>query len=182
MKAIYISPGGATEEVEIIYELGGGDALIAWHGPQVKADADRLVRTDTYADFDREVARTASCGFKQARDALDEISRFGSADVPLDELEALIDAAEASVAGLGIASEAGEVADLLKKHLGHGHELDREKLKKELGDVLWYVARIAQHFGMGLEDVARANVAKLRQRYPSGFSTEASKRRADIKA
>jgi NTP pyrophosphatase (non-canonical NTP hydrolase) len=178
-KAVYISPEGTAKEVEVYYVTSSGGAAIS--GGAV-VPAHQVVPTDTYADFEREVRRTASCGFEQARAVLDEIERLGSTSVPLDALEDLIGSAETSVAGLGIAGEAGEVADLLKKHLGHGHELDREKLKKELGDVLWYTARIAMHFGFGLEDVARANVAKLRQRYPAGFSTEASKRRVDVKA
>jgi NTP pyrophosphatase (non-canonical NTP hydrolase) len=42
-----------------------------------------------------------------------------------------------AVAGLGIAGEAGEVADLIKKEIGHGHPVDRQKILGELGDVLW---------------------------------------------
>jgi NTP pyrophosphatase (non-canonical NTP hydrolase) len=76
--------------------------------------------------------------------------------------------------GLGLCGEAGEVAELLKKHLYHGHPLDREKLRNELGDVLWYVATLASDFGISLSDVASANVDKLRRRYPEGFSMERS--------
>lgn len=75
---------------------------------------------------------------------------------------------------LGIAGEAGEVADLIKKHVGHGHELDRAKLTKELGDVLWYVAALAHDIGVDLSTVARENVEKLKTRYPDGFSQERS--------
>lgn len=79
-----------------------------------------------------------------------------------------------AIFGLGIGGEAGEVQDLVKKHLGHGHPLDKEKLVKELGDVLWYVAAIADQAGVSLEMVAQVNVEKLRKRYPNGFSSEAS--------
>lgn len=78
---------------------------------------------------------------------------------------------------LGLAGESGEVADLLKKHLGHGHPLDREKLVKELGDVLWYVAALADVYGIELGAVAETNLAKLRARYPDGFSSERSRNR-----
>lgn len=81
--------------------------------------------------------------------------------------------------GLGVAGEAGEVADDVKKHLFHGHELDKAKLKKELGDVLWYVAAIATSNGLTLEEVAVANIEKLRKRYPDGFSAAASMARVD---
>lgn len=84
------------------------------------------------------------------------------------------DAMALAVASLGLAGEAGEVVELVKKHLGHGHGLDREKLQKELGDVLWYVARVADWADLSLGDIAAANVAKLRARYPAGFSHERS--------
>lgn len=75
------------------------------------------------------------------------------------------------VAALGLAGEAGEVADHVKKHLGHGQELDRVKVEKELGDVLWYVARLCQclHYDMGA--VMEANIQKLQQRWPNKFDT-----------
>ena len=86
---------------------------------------------------------------------------------------------ELAIFGLGIAGEAGEVADLLKKHLGHGHALDVDKLRKELGDVLWYTAMIAHRHGLALSEVAAANLHKLQKRYPNGFSSEASQARVD---
>lgn len=81
------------------------------------------------------------------------------------------------VSTLGLAGEAGEVADYLKKVYGHGHELDREVLKKELGDVLWYVSDLCSKFGFSMSEVAQLNVEKLKRRYPEGFSTVRSKNR-----
>jgi NTP pyrophosphatase (non-canonical NTP hydrolase) len=81
---------------------------------------------------------------------------------------------------LGVAGEAGEVADLLKKHLFHGHSLDRDKLVKELGDVLWYVAAIGFIYGIPMQEIADVNIEKLSKRYPDGFSNAASIARADI--
>lgn len=79
-----------------------------------------------------------------------------------------------AVFGLGIAGEAGEVADLIKKHVGHGHSLDTVKLVKELGDVLWYVSSICTLNKISFAEVARVNVAKLQLRYPEGFTEERS--------
>jgi NTP pyrophosphatase (non-canonical NTP hydrolase) len=76
--------------------------------------------------------------------------------------------------GLGMTGEAGEVADLLKKHIHHGHGLNSRKLIEEAGDVLFYVAWLAESLGVTLEYVADHNVAKLQRRYPEGFSTERS--------
>lgn len=84
-----------------------------------------------------------------------------------------------AVSGLGITGEAGEVADLLKKMLGHGHPPDIHKITKELGDVLWYISDIATTLGISLSEVARVNIEKLRERYPEGFSEEASRNRHD---
>lgn len=83
---------------------------------------------------------------------------------------------------LGLAGEAGETADMLKKHLFHGKPLDADELIKELGDVMWYVAGMATAIGASLDDVAQRNVDKLRKRYPDGFSVSASAQRVDVVA
>lgn len=75
---------------------------------------------------------------------------------------------------LGLTSEAGEVATMIKHHYFHGKTLDQIALCEELGDILWYVSTMAAAFGFTLEDVAQANIEKLRARYPNGFSPEAS--------
>jgi NTP pyrophosphatase (non-canonical NTP hydrolase) len=81
---------------------------------------------------------------------------------------------------LGLAGEAGEVADLVKKAIFHNHGLDVTKLKKELGDVLWYITALCLKTGLGLDEVMQANADKVRLRYPDGFNSEDSKKRVDI--
>lgn len=66
---------------------------------------------------------------------------------------------------LGLAGEVGECCDIVKKYKYQGHELDREHLKDELGDVLWYIAETASGLGITLEEVAQFNLDKLRSRY-----------------
>lgn len=85
---------------------------------------------------------------------------------------------ELAVLALGLAGEAGEVADMIKKVLGHGHPLDAWKVIIEIGDVLFYAAVLANRLGYRFSEVADANVDKLARRYPNGFTTEASLTRA----
>lgn len=87
------------------------------------------------------------------------------------EGESLVEAA------LGLTGEAGECADVIKKWLCQGHELDAGKLIGEIGDVLWYAALLARVLGVSLGEVMIKNVAKLRERYPDGFDPERSRNR-----
>ena len=73
------------------------------------------------------------------------------------------------VSGLGVAGEAGEVADLIKKFEGHGHPVDPERLVEELGDLLWCVANVASLYDLDLEAIVVHNIEKLARRYPRGF-------------
>lgn len=80
---------------------------------------------------------------------------------------------------MGLCGESGEVIDIVKKHLAQGHELDKEKIIKELGDVAWYLAEIATVLEVDLEDVLIQNIEKLKKRYPEGFETEKSIHRTE---
>ena len=75
---------------------------------------------------------------------------------------------------MGLCGESGEVIDIVKKHLHQGHELDKNKLAKELGDVAWYLAETAYALDLPLEEVLRGNLEKLKKRYPAGFDTDKS--------
>ena len=65
---------------------------------------------------------------------------------------------------MGLCGESGEAIDIVKKWLAQGHELDKEKLAKELGDIAWYLAEIATALDLDLEDVFAANIEKLKKR------------------
>lgn len=75
---------------------------------------------------------------------------------------------------LGLCGESGEVADLVKKHLFQGHDLDLEHVARELGDISWYLAVGAYAIGLDLESIFRMNKEKLEARYPNGFSADRS--------
>ena len=74
--------------------------------------------------------------------------------------------------------KAAKLATLFK-HLFHGHELDRDALIKELGDVAWYLAEAATALDIDLSEVFERNIEKLKKRYPEGFSEERSINRTE---
>ena len=78
---------------------------------------------------------------------------------------------------LGLAGEAGECVDIMKKHLFQGHDLDKVHLMKEIGDCLWYAAVASHALGYTLGEVMAANKAKLEARYPDGFCEFRSRNR-----
>jgi NTP pyrophosphatase (non-canonical NTP hydrolase) len=80
---------------------------------------------------------------------------------------------------LGLSGETGELIDMIKKWIFHRKPLDEEHAKKELGDVMWYIAMIAHSFGWNLDEILQMNDDKLNNRYPEGFSTELSNHRAE---
>ena len=80
---------------------------------------------------------------------------------------------------MGLCGESGEVIDIVKKWLAQGHELNREKILAELGDVAWYLAEVAYALDTPLEDVLKGNIEKLKKRYPEGFEAEKSINRKD---
>ena len=95
--------------------------------------------------------------------------------VDLDDRDAML------MGALGLAGEAGEVADMIKKVVFHGKDMDKDALALEMGDVLWYFTHIANRvLDMDLWDIMALNVDKLAQRYASGgFTTAESIAKAD---
>lgn len=80
---------------------------------------------------------------------------------------------------MGLCGESGEAIDIVKKWLAQGHELDKQKLAKELGDIAWYLAETATALDLDLEEVFASNIDKLRKRYPEGFDSQRSIKRED---
>lgn len=82
-------------------------------------------------------------------------------------------------AALGLAGEAGEITDLVKKVFFHGHDQDDAKLKEELGDLLWYVALACHSLNCQMSELMQGNIDKLLRRYPDKFNFDASRNRAE---
>lgn len=82
----------------------------------------------------------------------------------------------AEVFAVFLMKKTGDVADLIKKGIYHEQGIDRAKLIKELGDVLWYVNAVSLNIGATLQEVAQGNADKLRERYPNGWEPARSHR------
>jgi NTP pyrophosphatase (non-canonical NTP hydrolase) len=91
---------------------------------------------------------------------------------------------------LGIVTEAGEMGDTIKRVVIYGAALDepvekdggktrRENVREEIGDLLWYIAVIANNLGINLDEAAEENIAKLQKRYPEKYSDTDAMARAD---
>lgn len=72
---------------------------------------------------------------------------------------------------LGLSGEVGEFNDMIKKWIFHEKELDEEHLKKECGDIMWYIAMMCHAFRWDLDEIMQMNIDKLKMRYPEGFDT-----------
>lgn len=81
--------------------------------------------------------------------------------------------------GLGIAGESGNVASCIKKTFAHDND-QREGIRENLGDTLWYAAMICNFFNRDMEEVLNENVEKLKKRYPNGFTVKDAKRNGTI--
>src|SRR3954447_23101013 len=80
------------------------------------------------------------------------------------------DVASLIVPMLGLAGETGQLLSEYKKHLrdGEAHRLFKERVSEELGDLLWYVANVASKFDLTLDQIATANLVKVRARWAEG--------------
>ena len=78
----------------------------------------------------------------------------------------------------GMVGEIGEIHSLYQKSY-QGHCVDMVHLKKELGDLLWFIAEYCTAYGWSLREVAQMNIDKLEARYPEGFSEDKSLHRKE---
>jgi len=106
---------------------------------------------------------------------LDEYQNLASRTIATDknETELLINMQ------MGLSGETGEISDHMKKALFQGHEIDLGYIKKELGDIMWYIALGATALDINLSEIAQMNIDKLNKRYPNGFEAERSVNRDD---
>lgn len=82
---------------------------------------------------------------------------------------------------LGMQTESAELADVYKKHIAYGKELDLVNIKEELADQMWYIANLCNLHGWDLRDILQTNINKLRARYPDKFDKDLALNRNLVK-
>ena len=85
-------------------------------------------------------------------------------------------------AAIGAGSECGEFEEIVKKIVFQGKDYNEDSrfhMKRELGDILWYVANAATALGYTLDEIVEGNIAKLESRYPNGFEVYRSENREE---
>ena len=123
-----------------------------------------------YTRFVDEVTSDASSDAQSFSDALDVIDGFGVSP------ERILTAA------IGISAEGGGFAEIVKKSIFQAKPMDDDAqyhMKRELGDILWYVTQACIALGISLEDVIDTNIQKLEARYPDGFEAFRSENRKE---
>jgi len=117
------------------------------------------VNTDKYIEFVNEVTSNES---KNYYDFAQRIAILQDQDFPTERL---------LTAAVGMSAEAGEFTEIVKKIIFQGKPVNEENLfhmKRELGDIMWYVAQACMGLNISLDEVMEMNVDKLKSRYPGG--------------
>ena len=115
---------------------------------------------EDYVNFVDEVTSDQSKYFGDMVEALQILQEQG------------VEASRLLTAGIGMSGEIGEFNEIIKKCVFQGKEMDEDRiihLRKELGDIMWYVAQACLALNTNIEEIIDINTAKLSDRYPGGF-------------
>jgi len=133
---------------------------------------EQVIDTNKYIDFVRDTTSPASKDFAQL------LSRMTELEVNDD-----VDVSRLLTAALGISAEAGEFTEIVKKILLQGKPHNEDNvfhMKRELGDICWYIAQACMALDTNFEEILEINYQKLSARYPEGtFSVHKSENRND---
>jgi NTP pyrophosphatase (non-canonical NTP hydrolase) len=129
------------------------------------------VNTDAYLEFVDAVTSEQSKDFEALVYRLQELE---GQEFPSERL---------LTAAVGMSAEAGEFTEIVKKIIFQGKPVNDENLfhlKRELGDIMWYVAQACIGLNISLDDIIEMNVDKLKSRYPGGeFNIHHSENRVE---
>jgi len=130
------------------------------HLKDLNSNMTKEIDTNKYIEFVRETTSPASSDFAQLLSRMTELEANDDADVP-----------RLMTAAFGISAEAGEFTEVVKKMFLQGKPYNEENvfhLKRELGDIMWYVAQACMALDTNIEEVLQMNYEKLSARYPEG--------------
>ena len=134
-------------------------------------DTEKSIDLNKYVEF---VNTTTSKPSKEHTPFIDRLMELRENEFPTERL---------LTAAVGMSAEAGEFTEIVKKIIFQGKPVNQENLfhlKRELGDIMWYVSQACLGLDISLEEVIQMNFEKLSARYPEGaFSIERSENRKD---
>jgi len=132
----------------------------------------KQIDTDKYIEFVRQTTSPASTNYADLMSRLTQLEVQSDADVP-----------RLLTAALGLSAEAGEFTEVIKKIFLQGKTYNEENafhLKRELGDICWYLAQACMALDTSFDEVLQMNYEKLSARYPEGtFSVYKSENRKE---
>jgi len=135
-------------------------------------ETKKVIDSDKYIEFVRQTTSPASSDFAQLLSRMTELEANNDADVP-----------RLLTAALGMSAECGELVEIIKKILLQGKSYNEDNvihMKKEAGDVLWYMSQLCIALNTTFEELMEINYQKLSARYPEGtFSVYKSENRAE---
>jgi len=120
----------------------------------------KIIDTNKYVEFVRQTTSPASSDFAQLITRMTELEANDDVDVP-----------RLLTAALGMGAEAGEFTEVVKKIILQGKPYNQEAtfhLKRELGDICWYLAQACMALDITFDEVLQMNFEKLSARYPEG--------------
>jgi NTP pyrophosphatase (non-canonical NTP hydrolase) len=104
------------------------------------------------------------------RESYEQLAMRTEAPITPELLQRLTPEARAVHAVIGLTTEVGELADIWKRRIFYGRDIDLVNAREEIGDVLWYLAILCDCLGTTLADEQARNIVKLRARYPEKFT------------
>ena len=142
------------------------------HLKDLNSNMTQVIDTNKYIEFVRQTTSPASSDFAQLLARLTELEASADADVP-----------RLLTAALGMSAECGELVEIIKKILLQGKSYNEDNvihMKKEAGDVLWYMSQLCIALDTTFEELMEINYQKLSARYPEGtFSVHKSENREE---
>jgi NTP pyrophosphatase (non-canonical NTP hydrolase) len=130
------------------------------HLRDLNSSMTQVIDTNKYIEFVRQTTSPASSDFAALLTRLTELEASADADVP-----------RLMTAAFGISAEAGEFTEVIKKIFLQGKPYNEDNvfhLKRELGDICWYIAQACMALDTTFEEVLQMNYEKLSARYPEG--------------